>query len=73
MKRKILRSATTVTLTNPNFQYFCELGKSLTYSLKPTFKNPNFESKDKLSSTVENKGNLNKLRLGIFPFNFLIF
>ena len=43
-----LRSSTRATLTNPNFQSFCELGKSLKYSLRPTFKNPNFESKDEL-------------------------
>ena len=52
MKRKILRSATTVTLTNPNFQYFCELGKSLKYSLRPTLKNLNFESTDELKNVI---------------------
>ena len=61
MNWKIFRSPITATLTNLNFQYFCELGKSLRYNLKPTFKNPNFESKDKSSSTVANKGNLHKI------------
>ena len=40
-------SPTRETLTNRNYQSFCELGKSLKYSLTTTFKNPNFESKDK--------------------------
>ena len=53
MNWKILRSPTTAT--NLNFQSFCELGKSLKYSLRLTFKNPNFKSEDELSSTVENK------------------
>ena len=74
MNWKKLRSQTRATLTNPSFQYFCELGKSLKYSLRLTFKNPNFESKDalnimlcpKLSFTVENKGNLHKIRLATF-------
>ena len=61
MNWKVLRSPTTAT--DLNFQSFCELGKSLKCSLKPTFKNPNFKSKDELSSTVENKGNLYKIRL----------
>ena len=54
MNWKILRSPTTAR-RNLNFQSFCELGKSLKYSLRPTFKNPNFKSKDELSSTVENE------------------
>ena len=62
MNWKILRSPIIATLTNPNFLSFCELGKSLKYCLRPTFKSSNFESKDKLSSTVENKGNLHKIR-----------
>ena len=66
MNWKILRIPTTATLKNPNFQSFCELGKSLKYNLRPTFKNLNFESKDKLSSTVENKGNLHKIMLVTF-------
>ena len=66
MNWKILRCPTTATLTKPNFQCFCELGKSLKYSLRPTFRNSNFESKDKLSSTVENKGNLRKISLVTF-------
>ena len=61
MNSKILRSSTTAT--SLNFQFFCELGKRLTYSLRPTFKNRNFKSKDELSSTVENKGNLHKIWL----------
>ena len=36
-----LRSPTTATFKNPNFQSFCELGKSSKYSLRPKFKNPN--------------------------------
>ena len=63
MNWKILRSPTTAALANLNFQSFCELGKSLKYSLRPTFKDPNFKSKDELSSTVENKGNLHKIKL----------
>ena len=73
MNWKILRSPTTLTVTNINFQSLCELGKSFAYSLRPTFKNPNstfkntnFESKDKLSSTVENKGHLHIIRLVTF-------
>ena len=66
MDWKILRSPATAALTNPSFQCFCELGKSLKYSLRPTFKNPKFESKDKLGSTVENKGNFHKIRLVTF-------
>ena len=61
MNWKILRSSAAAT--NLNFQSFCELGKSLQYSLRPTFKNPYFKSKDVFSSTVENKGNLHKIRL----------
>ena len=66
MNWKILRSPTTATLTNPNFKPFCEFGKNLKYSIRPTFKNPSFESKDKLSSPVENKSNLHKIRLVTF-------
>ena len=66
MNWKIMRSPTTATLTNPNFQSFSELGKNLKYSLRPTFKNRNFKSKDELSSTVENKENLHKIKLVIF-------
>ena len=47
-----MRSPTRVTLTNPNFQSFCELGKSLKCSLRPTFKNPNFESKNELKNAI---------------------
>ena len=68
MNWKKMRSPTRAILTKPNFQSFCELGKSLKYSLRSTFKNPNIESKDELlcrnlSFTVENKGNLCKMRL----------
>ena len=74
MNWKKLRSPTRATLTNPSFQSFCELRKSLKYSLRPTFKNLSFESKDelnvmlypKLSFTVENKGNLHKVRVVAF-------
>ena len=31
---------------------FCELGKSLKYSLRPTFKNPNFESMDEFKNAM---------------------
>ena len=51
---------------NPNFQSFSELGESLKYSLTPIFKNPHFKSKDELSYTVENNGNLHKIRLVTF-------
>ena len=63
MNWKILRSPTTAIFTNPNLQYFCELGKYLKFSLRPTFKNPYFEFKDKLGSTVENEGSLHNVRL----------
>ena len=43
---------TSATLTNPNSQSFCELRESLKYSLKPTFKNANFESKDELRKAM---------------------
>ena len=66
MNWKILRSPTTATLININFQSFCKLGKSLKHSLRPTFKNLDFKSKDELSFTVENKGNLHKIRLVTF-------
>ena len=41
MNWKKLRSPTRATLTNPNFQSFCEFGKSLKYTLRLTFKNLN--------------------------------
>ena len=40
--------STRETLTNPNFHFFCELGKNL----RPTFKNPNFEFKDELKNSM---------------------
>ena len=52
MTCKKLRSRTRATLTNPNFQSFCELEKCLKCSLRPTFKNPNFESKDELKNAM---------------------
>ena len=47
-----MRSQTRATLTNPIFQSFCELGKTLKYTLRPTFRNPNFESKDELKNAM---------------------
>ena len=67
MNWKILRGPAAAKLTNPNFQSFYELGKSLEYSLRVAFKNLNFESQDELSSSGENKGNLHKIRLDTFP------
>ena len=52
MNWKKLRCSTRATLTNPNFQSFCQLGKSLKCSLRPAFKNPNFESKYELKNTM---------------------
>ena len=45
-----LRSLIRATFKNPNFQSFCELGKSLKYSLRSTFEN--FESKDELKKAT---------------------
>ena len=47
-----LRSPSRATLTNSNFQSFCELGKILKYNQRPTFKHPNFESKDELKNAM---------------------
>ena len=47
-----MRSPTKATLTNSNFQSFCKSGKSLRYSLRSTFKNPNFESKNELKNAM---------------------
>ena len=52
MNWKKLWSPTRATLTNPSFQYFSELRKSLKYSLRLTLKNPNFEFKDKLKNYI---------------------
>ena len=52
MDWKKLRKPTRVTLTNPDFQHFCYLGKSLKCSLTPTIKNQNFESKDELKNAM---------------------
>ena len=48
MSWKKLLSPTRATLTNNNFQSFCELGKSL----RPTIKNPNSEFKDELKNAM---------------------
>ena len=47
---KVVKSRST--LTNPSFQYFSELGKSLKHSLNPTLKSLNFESKDESKNYV---------------------
>ena len=52
MNWKKLRNPTRATLTNPNFRSFCELRISLKYSLRPTFKSPNFESKHELKNAM---------------------
>ena len=53
MNRKKLRSSTRATLINANFQFsFCELGKKIEVSLRPTFENLHFESKDELKNTM---------------------
>ena len=52
MNWKKMRSQTRATLTNPIFQSFCELGKTLKCTLRPTFRNPNFESKDELKNAM---------------------
>ena len=49
---KKMRSQTRATLINLIFQSFCELGKILKYTLRPTFRNPNFESKDELKNAM---------------------
>ena len=68
-----MRSPTRATLTNPNFQSSCELGKRLKYSRRPTFKNPSLNIRmnqeklcPNLSFTVENRGNLYKMGLVTF-------
>ena len=35
-----LRSPARATFKNPKFQFFCELGKTWEYSLRPRFKSP---------------------------------
>ena len=47
-----LRSTTRAAFKNPNSQFLCELGKSSKYSLRPTLKNSNFESKDELKKAM---------------------
>ena len=64
-----LRSPIRATLTNPSFQSFCKLYKSLMYSLTPTFKNLRMNWKmlcPNLNFTAENKGYLHKTRLVTF-------
>ena len=46
------RIPTKATFKYPSFQSFCELGKSSKYSLRPTFKNYNFKSKDELRKAM---------------------
>ena len=43
---KKLTSPARITFKNPNFQSFCEFGKTWKYSLRPTFKSLNFKSMD---------------------------
>ena len=42
------KSPARARFKNPTFQSFCELGKMWKCNLRPTFKSPNFESKDQL-------------------------
>ena len=58
-----MRSPTRGTLTTLSLNFFCELGKSLKYSLTPKFKNPKCP---KLGFNIENKVNLHKIRLVTF-------
>ena len=57
MNWKKMRSPTRARLTTLSFKSSCELGKSLKYSLTPTFKNLKFP---KLNFNIEKKGNLHK-------------
>ena len=50
MKCKKLKRPTRATLGNLQFS-LCGLGKKIEVSLRSTFKNPNFESKDELKNT----------------------
>ena len=53
MNWKKMGSSTRATLTNANFQCsFCELGKKIEVSLRPTFENLHFESNDELKNTM---------------------
>ena len=47
-----LRNLTTAIFKNPNFQFSCQLRKTLKYSLRPAFKSPNFKSKDELRKAI---------------------
>ena len=52
MEKKI-RSPTRATLTNANFQsFFLCIRNKIELSRRPTFKNPNFESKNELKNTI---------------------
>ena len=46
--KKFVKSPARATLTNPNFQFCCELGKNL----RPTVKNSDFEFKDELKNAM---------------------
>ena len=53
MNWKKLGSLTGATLTNASFQFsFPALGKKIKVSLRPTFKNLHFQSKDELKNTM---------------------
>ena len=52
MKWEKLRNATTGTFKNPSFQSFYVLGKISNHSLRLSFKNPNFKSKDELRKSM---------------------
>ena len=41
------------TFKYPNFQFSCKLSKKCNYNLRPTFKNPTFESMDGLGKKRE--------------------
>ena len=47
-----LKSPGTATFKNPNFQYLCELGKTMKCSLRPRSQSPNFESIDELGKVL---------------------
>ena len=47
-----LKSPTRATFKNPNFQFSCELAKSLKYSPRPAFNNSNFESNNELIKAI---------------------
>ena len=47
-----LRVPAKATFRNPNFQSFCEMGKTWQYNLSPKFISPNFESIDELRKVM---------------------